>query len=1210
MLFETVSHYKIVAELGKGGMGVIYKAEDLKLGRAVALKFLPPDLVRDEEARARFTREAQAASALDHPNICTIYEIDETDDGRVFIAMACYEGETLRQKIENGPLAVDEIIGITKQIAQGLSKAHRAGIVHRDIKPANIIVTNDGLVKILDFGLAKLADQNQITKTGAAIGTVAYMSPEQAGGDEIDQRTDIWSLGVLMYEMLTGRLPFKGDSNIAVIRAILDDTPIDIHESRKDVPAYLRQIVATAMHKQAQERYGDVADLIGALDTKEEPVAPVLKESKSIVVLPFKNVSPEKDNEYFADGLTEEIIHILSRVRALKVISSTSAMTFKDSDKDVRDIARELNVEYVLEGSVRKSEDDLRITTKLIGASDGYTLWSERFDRDMGNLFDIQDEIALAIVDKLEMNIIGSEKAALTRHTTDDPEVYNLCLLGRHHTFKFSEKDLELGKDYFERAIAIDSNCAPAHVGLTLYYLLMGGSGLNILPPKVAIPKAKAAAERALQADPDNCDAHCQLMLINLWYMLDMEAAKRHIEHALELNPNSAEAHRNYAHYLTNDGRPIEAIEVIKQAIKFDPISSIHYQNAAWHCYVARRWDETLDFAARALELDENLAHAEWLIAAVYLETGRLKEALAILERISAKIDLFKPFLGQAYAKVGMVADAMKIIRDFEVRRQAGESNAIMTAMVHAGLGNADEAVRFIRIAISERPVMGPFASFIKCEPAWWDNIRNHPGFRAIVAGETEPSDEKSIVVLPFDDLSQDKDNAYFSDGLTEEIISDLSGIHDLRVISRTSSMMLKGTDKSLADIARELKVQYVLEGSVRKAGDNLRITAQLIEASTDMHLWAEKYNGTLDDIFGIQEEVSRKIVKGLKVELTPQEESKLAQHPIPDARAYEFYHLARHHVLSMKKEDIDRAERFIEQGLEITGENALLLAGLGYVKFQRINGGFSPSESVDEVEDLVKRAFRLEPDLVQGHVLLGLVNQAILGDQQKSIAHFKKALEISPNDPDALLWICVGYTVVGRFDKGLRLAKRLGRIDPLHPWSRAATAQQHFFGGNFQLAAELVAEANLRPFDDPVLGLYTGPFYFFANHPEQAQVVLGQAMQTDTSEAFPHLCGLLKYSFAKDRKKVEELETSELHETYSEYFKRDPHLCWFMALYNAVLGRKEKSMDYLEHGKDCGFINYPFLAEHDPVIGTLHGEERFEKFLEEVKVLWENFEA
>ena len=414
---SRLGQYEIVSLIGGGGMGLVYKAQDTRLKRLVALKLLPPELTRDKTAKERFFQEAQAASALDHPNICTIHEIDETPDGQLYLVMAYYEGETLKEKIEHGPLPFTDAIDAAVQVGQGLAKAHEAGITHRDIKPANLMLTVDGTVKILDFGLAKLAGAEGITQTGTALGTVAYMSPEQLRGQEVDQRSDIWSLGVVTYEMVAGQRPFKGEQLQAVSVGILQSQPAPLTGSRTGVPLELERVVDRALAKAVADRYQTVADLLSelrmvkrALDSGATAAAGAEKSVPSIAVLPFSNMSPDPEQEYFCDGIAEELIDALARLEGLRVVARTSAFQFKGQALDVGEIGKRLKVGTVLEGSVRKAGNRLRINAQLINTSDGYHLWSERYDRQMDDVFAVQDEIARSVVEKLKVKLLGDTK--------------------------------------------------------------------------------------------------------------------------------------------------------------------------------------------------------------------------------------------------------------------------------------------------------------------------------------------------------------------------------------------------------------------------------------------------------------------------------------------------------------------------------------------------------------------------------------------------------------------------------------------------------------------------------------------------------------------------------------------------------------------------------------------------------------------------------
>ena len=429
---STLGPYRIVSQLGSGGMGVVYQAHDPRLDRHVAIKLLPPELTRDKTANQRFLQEAKAASALDHPNICTIFEINETDDGQLYLVMAHYEGETLKERIDRGPLGLDDAIDVATQVGQGLAEAHGAGIVHRDIKPANLFVTKSGVVKILDFGLAKLAGTEGVTQTGTTVGTVAYMSPEQARGQEVDHRTDIWSLGVVLYEMLAGTPPFQGENLLSLSNAIMDGEPSPL----TGPSASAQGVVARSLVKDKTARYQAVTDLLGELRQSQGSSTATTTsptDVPSIAVLPFADMSPGKDQDYFCEGMAEEIINALTTLEGLHVASRTSAFQAKARDFNIAEIGVNLKVGAVLEGSVRKAGNRLRVTAQLINVRDGCHLWSERYDRDMDDIFAVQDDIARTVVEKLKVKLLGVVDEPLVARPTDNLEAYNLYLQGRYY---------------------------------------------------------------------------------------------------------------------------------------------------------------------------------------------------------------------------------------------------------------------------------------------------------------------------------------------------------------------------------------------------------------------------------------------------------------------------------------------------------------------------------------------------------------------------------------------------------------------------------------------------------------------------------------------------------------------------------------------------------------------------------------------------------
>jgi serine/threonine-protein kinase len=729
MIGQTISHYKILERLGGGGMGVVYKAEDTKLKRIVALKFLPPELTRDKEAKERFIHEAQAASALDHPNICNIHEVGETDDGQMFIAMACYEGETLKSRIAKGQLRIEEAVEIAIQVAQGLQKAHEKGIVHRDIKPGNIIITNDGVAKILDFGLAKLAGQAKLTKTGSTVGTAAYMSPEQARGLDVDHRTDIWSLGVALYEMLTGHLPFRGDHEAALLYSIVHEEPRPISSFRVDLPPDIELSITKMLQKEPGGRFQHMRELPSQLGTiKKKHETESEKALPSIAVLPFVNMSADPENEYFSDGLSEEIINALSKLEGLHVTARTSAFRFRGKDLDMREIGRQLSVSTVLEGSVRKAGNRLRITAQLINVADGYHLWSEKYDRELEDVFVIQDEISLAIVDKLKVRLLGEDKARLAKRYTDDFEVYDLYLKGQYYLNKLTEEGIKKSLQYFQQALQKDESYALAHGGLACVYYALAVVGE--LPSGETMPRAKSELLKALELDDSLAEAHAWLGELHLQYEWDWASAERELKRAIELKPNSPEGHRFYADYLISTGSMDEALAEAERARDLDPLSTISNSILVWQLYASRRFDQAIDHSRKILETEPSFLLQVHLWRSLY-QKKMFDEALVECKR------LFTLFAGREVAEAmervypesgyqgAMYAGAKTLAEHSRLRYVS----PYMIATLFAQAEEYDLTLQWLQKAYEERDQR---AYAMGIDPAW-DRVRSNPRFTALL---------------------------------------------------------------------------------------------------------------------------------------------------------------------------------------------------------------------------------------------------------------------------------------------------------------------------------------------------------------------------------------------------------------------------------------------------------------------------------------------
>jgi serine/threonine-protein kinase len=1173
----TLGAYRIVARLGAGGMGHVYRAHDARLGRDVALKVLPADVIANPERLARFRREARALAALNHPHIVTIFSIEEAD-GVPFMTMELIEGPSLERVLVDGGLPLARLFDIGVALADALAAAHRKGIIHRDLKPANVMVTDDGIVKVLDFGLARETGAHDsehdttslgLTQAGIIVGTVPYMSPEQIEGRLVDHRSDIFSLGVVLYEMASGTRPFRGDSSPALMSSILRDQPRPLTELRADLPASIWRLAARCLEKSpgarvpsAQQVHGELKELRRAWESGASRLAPTkatgsgtsMSSDLRVAVLPFAFRGGD-EAEALAEGLTDDVTAGLSRFQHLRVVSRRDAEAVKGQSADARASER-LAARYLVEGTVRTAGSNVRLNVRLVDTAASAHIWAATYDRALGgDPFALQDDLAArvaATVGDTNGVLARSLAASVKDRNTDELTVSELVIrffgYGQHVV---PEEHRRL-RAAFEQALNAERGHALGWACLAMLYEQEYSQQLNPLPnPR---QRSTEAARRSVALDPA-CQAGWRGLAVGHFFDRDANGLRVAAERVTALNPWHTTTMAYIGTLIAYAGEWDRGVRIVEQAIDFNPHHPdwVHYTLATNH-YRVGAFDKALLEAKRS-----SLAQYVWTPLCVAVAAGQLAlvaEARGALDMIRRK--------HPAYLDPDKVRELWSAWHWDEV-------------LLNHLLEGFDKALALVDRPPAGRPPSGPSP-----------------------ARPVAPDGIASIAVMPFVDLSPSGDQGWFCDGIAEEILNTLTALKNLRVAARASAFSLRGRSDDLKAIGEKLNVTTVLDGSVRRAGDRVRITVQLSEVETGFQLWSERYDRELTDIFDVQDEIARAVADRLKVTLADGPLDRLArlvERGTTNIEAYQLY-LQGRALLMRRGGGIRRAIELFEQAVTFDPRYAVAWAAIAeahtvLASFGVVRG----AESNRHALAAAARAIELSPSSAAGHAALGYAVLAFANGRSQGRRELERALELNPHDVQGRCWYALFYLqwVAGELDQGLAHARRALEDDPLSAYATMIVAACLATAGRLDEAIEMGRLAMERDPESYVARWQLGVVLAEAGRIDEAIALLETAPAGSASTL--ELVSLA-YAYRQAGRGADAVTVHEAVLARST-FGYVPHA--FRALSAAAAGRQDEAIVSARAAWDDREPPFILFARHFPQWRPLHADARFQAILREM---------
>lgn len=1269
MIGVLLGNYQIVREIGRGGMGAVYEAirADGEFRRKVAIKIVKRGMDTDFILR-RFRNERQILATLEHPYITRLLDGGTTNDGRPYFVMDYIEGLQLYRYCDKNRLTIKQRLNLFTKICEAVEYAHQNLVIHRDLKPSNILVSSDGTPRLLDFGIAKLlnpelaSDTLQPTATAMRMMTIDYASPEQINGEKVTFSTDIYSLGVILFELLTGHRPYRFTNRTPheVARVICEELPIlpsnaitrseetlpiihvdqealtirHLADLRKNSPDKLREILRgnldnitlKALCKLPDDRYKSVNKFredIGKHLDGQQISAPfyvqakisqsikTLENTKLIAVLPLKllnfSTAENTDENYLSLGLADALINRLSNIGRLTVRPTSSILMFQDLSANPFSAGRDLKVEYVVDGNIRRVGEKIRVSVQLLQISGEETLWAENFDEKFTDVLELEDVISERVVKALLPKLTGEEQRRLEKRGTNNVDAYQAYLRGRYFANQFTDESLLKSIECYKEAILFDSNYALPHVGMADFYVWSAVFGE--MSCREAYPKAKAEIERALKIDDSLGEAFAIKAFITLLYDWNWVEAERLIKHSLELNPNFGFAHECYSNFFSTQGIVDEAVNKIKRAEELDPLSPRAKLMTSWTFYVTRRFSEQVAKATEANNLQDNFAQGLIHLGYGQIHTGKIKEAVKNLRHASETWvggAMPKFMLCFALAADNQIEEARKVLDEIISLSREKHVKPYFLGMAYTAIGENDLAFEWFEKSLEARDEWLIWFGV----DAKLDNLRRDPRYlkilrqinNPIVTRQIEKTSEtsKSIAVLPFQFIGEiETGEAYLSVGLADAMITRLSRIKNLTVRPTTSIIRFNNSETSLNDTAKELGVQFILNGHLKKFGNRLRITVQLLDISKNSTVWAETIDETLDDVFQLEDSVCYKVLRSLTPHLTGEELSKFEKRGTNNPKAYEAYLRGRYHWHSYTVDGISKALVCYYEAIAEDENFALPHAGVAdYYNFLSIFGVMSPEESFPAAKQAAEKAISLDKNLAEAYTSLGITAYGYDWDFQKATKLLKKSLQINPNSAETRLWYGYIFGIKGEHEKAVKEFEKAEMLSPQSPSVPVSFALTLRNARQFEKGRQKLYRAlELQPNNPTALQGFCW-FVSFLKNFDEAEAMCQKAVKVSNRQSLPLYA--YGYTLASIGKKDEARKIIDELKAHSENQYVPPI---YIALIYTALGEKDSAFEWLEkcfEMRDFWAIWLPI----DPRFDDLKNDKRFAEFCARIKPL------